>query len=217
MIKAIETQYKGYRFRSRLEARWAVFFDALGIEWEYEPQGFNMDGVYYLPDFYLVNLNLWIETKGVVPSEKEMYRMRKFSEAQDKYDDFVCLVGYPSISETGIADYSVMGFDGKYLKKEPNRIWLECYACSGLDLEKWYPREWETQGKHSCKFCEHVGCEVKPCKELHGYLHNPNGQWNQTNFWWITNNPFSPATTPKLMNAYRAAKSARFEHGESPR
>ena len=33
-FKAIETKYKGFRFRSRLEARWAVFFDALGIEWE---------------------------------------------------------------------------------------------------------------------------------------------------------------------------------------
>ncbi|MCB6994492.1 hypothetical protein LI177_13475 [bacterium 210820-DFI.6.37] len=27
-LKAIQTEYKGYRFRSRLEARWAVFFDA---------------------------------------------------------------------------------------------------------------------------------------------------------------------------------------------
>lgn len=36
MIKAIETSYKGYRFRSRTEARWAVFFDALGVRWEYE-------------------------------------------------------------------------------------------------------------------------------------------------------------------------------------
>lgn len=26
-IKAIDTIYKGYKFRSRLEARWAVFFD----------------------------------------------------------------------------------------------------------------------------------------------------------------------------------------------
>jgi hypothetical protein len=51
VIKAIETQYKGYRFRSRLEARWAVFFDALGVRWEYEPEGFDMDGVRYLPDF----------------------------------------------------------------------------------------------------------------------------------------------------------------------
>lgn len=26
---AIQTEYNGYLFRSRLEARWAVFFDAL--------------------------------------------------------------------------------------------------------------------------------------------------------------------------------------------
>ena len=28
-IKPIETKYNGYRFRSRLEARWAVFFDMI--------------------------------------------------------------------------------------------------------------------------------------------------------------------------------------------
>jgi hypothetical protein len=51
-MKAIETVYKGYRFRSRLEARWAVFFDALGLQWEYEPQGFDLGkGRLYLPDF----------------------------------------------------------------------------------------------------------------------------------------------------------------------
>jgi hypothetical protein len=53
-IKAIETRYKGYRFRSRLEARWAVFFDAIDVRWEYEPQGFRLsDGTMYLPDFHL--------------------------------------------------------------------------------------------------------------------------------------------------------------------
>lgn len=45
-IKAIETVYRGYRFRSRLEARWAVFFDALGLEWEYEPEGFDLTDAY---------------------------------------------------------------------------------------------------------------------------------------------------------------------------
>jgi len=40
-IKAIETVYKGYRFRSRLEARWAVFFENVGIKWEYEKEGFE--------------------------------------------------------------------------------------------------------------------------------------------------------------------------------
>lgn len=51
-MKAIETVYNGYRFRSRLEARWAVFFDTLGIKYEYEPEGFVLDnGMKYLPDF----------------------------------------------------------------------------------------------------------------------------------------------------------------------
>ena len=36
MIKAIETIYNGYRFRSRLEARWAVFFDEMGIKYEWQ-------------------------------------------------------------------------------------------------------------------------------------------------------------------------------------
>jgi len=33
-IKAIETEYDGHRFRSRLEARWAVFFNAVGLTYE---------------------------------------------------------------------------------------------------------------------------------------------------------------------------------------
>ena len=54
MIKAIETKYKGYRFRSRLEARWAVFFETAGYEWVYEPEGFDLGGGdYYLPDFFV--------------------------------------------------------------------------------------------------------------------------------------------------------------------
>lgn len=39
-MKPIETRYAGCRFRSRLEARWAVFFDTLGVKWLYEPEGF---------------------------------------------------------------------------------------------------------------------------------------------------------------------------------
>lgn len=68
--KPIETEYNGYRFRSRLEARWAVFFDALGIEYEYEPEGFEIsfsddEKIMYLPDFYLPESGLYAEVKGV--------------------------------------------------------------------------------------------------------------------------------------------------------
>lgn len=63
-IKPIETIYNGYRFRSRLEARWAVFFRAVGLEYQYEPEGFEMDGIRYLPDFYLPSIDRWFEIKG---------------------------------------------------------------------------------------------------------------------------------------------------------
>lgn len=66
-IKAIETEYAGCRFRSRLEARWAVVFDHLGIRWEYEPEGLELDGVRYLPDFRLPDMDgLYAEVKGRV-------------------------------------------------------------------------------------------------------------------------------------------------------
>lgn len=78
-MSAIETSYRGVRFRSRLEARWAVFFDAAGIEWEYEPEGFEAHGFWpsgqgrrwrYLPDFILPKVShpdcgpLYVEVKG---------------------------------------------------------------------------------------------------------------------------------------------------------
>lgn len=78
-IQAIETVYNGYRFRSRLEARWAVFFDVLGLEYVYEPEGFDMGGTWYLPDFWLSGLpslaggepGWWVEIKGDAPTEAE--------------------------------------------------------------------------------------------------------------------------------------------------
>ncbi len=71
-MKAIETKYKGYRFRSRLEARWAVFFDALGLQWEYEPEGFDLgEAGWYLPDFYLPSCNMWVEIKGTKATDEE--------------------------------------------------------------------------------------------------------------------------------------------------
>lgn len=53
-IKPIETKYAGHLFRSRLEARWAKFFDVLEITWAYEQEGYDLGSVgYYLPDFVL--------------------------------------------------------------------------------------------------------------------------------------------------------------------
>jgi hypothetical protein len=64
-IKAIEAEFKGHLFRSRNEAKWAIFFDTLGIRWEYEPQGYEIGirKVRYLPDFYIPDWDKFIETK----------------------------------------------------------------------------------------------------------------------------------------------------------
>lgn len=70
-MQAIETHYKGYRFRSRLEARWAVFFDAMGVKWLFEHEGFELPSGRYLPDFLLPDLDLWVEIKPEAPDERE--------------------------------------------------------------------------------------------------------------------------------------------------
>jgi hypothetical protein len=88
-MKAIETEYKGYRFRSRLEARWAVFFDALEAEWTYEPEGYDLGAEgWYLPDFFLrmspewhrrqvyPTAGYWFEVKPIEPTGSELRRLR---------------------------------------------------------------------------------------------------------------------------------------------
>ena len=95
-IKPIETLYNGYRFRSRLEARWAVFFDNLGILWEYEKEGFDLGkGIYYLPDFWLPEVKMWAEVKpeGWEESPNDMLKITKL--AHQTQCGVLMLVGVP--------------------------------------------------------------------------------------------------------------------------
>lgn len=88
-MKAIETIYAGHRFRSRLEARWAVVFDTLGIRWEYEPEGFETSAGRYLPDFRFDVAGaqhspdsagvVWAEVKGAPLSDVEARKVMAFA------------------------------------------------------------------------------------------------------------------------------------------
>lgn len=59
----IPTLYRGTRYRSRLEARWAAFFDNVGWPYDYEP----LDLAGYVPDFVLTlpKADVLVEVKPV--------------------------------------------------------------------------------------------------------------------------------------------------------
>ena len=81
-IQAIQTTYQGYKFRSRLEARWAVFFDALGLKWEYEPEGFQLPGgLQYLPDFRVTSPTGLVQWYEIKPAGGSSLKFDAFSEA----------------------------------------------------------------------------------------------------------------------------------------
>ena len=73
-IKPIPTKYKHYTFRSRLEARWAIFFDGMGIKWDFEKEGFIINDTLYLPDFDLPTFQngCFVEVKPAEFSEIEL-------------------------------------------------------------------------------------------------------------------------------------------------
>jgi hypothetical protein len=87
-LRSIETRYAGCRFRSRIEARWAVFLDELGVTWEYEAEGVELpSGTRYLPDFWLPEQDAWLEIKGKEPSAAEKAKVLELAYvgSQDGY------------------------------------------------------------------------------------------------------------------------------------
>lgn len=88
-VKPIETRYKGYRFRSRLEARWAIYFDTLGVAWDYESEGYDLGSLgRYLPDFFLHgngNYGPFVEVKGIEPTQTEIEKLRELCRFKCSY------------------------------------------------------------------------------------------------------------------------------------
>ncbi len=100
IIKPIETFYRHYRFRSRAEARWAVFFDALGIPFIYEPEGFEFDdGTLYLPDFYLPTMKTFFEVKGIM-SDADYHKISSLGKS-----GYPVAVGYSDMTFQSPANY----------------------------------------------------------------------------------------------------------------
>ena len=80
----LQTDYNGVRFRSRLEARWALFMDQLPVEWRYEAEGFALPSGAFVPDFYLPRLEMWVEIKPNrrFATERDLRLCEELAQAQ---------------------------------------------------------------------------------------------------------------------------------------
>jgi hypothetical protein len=77
-------KYKGIYYRSGFELIIALAFEHLNIPFKYEPRKFKLIigklKVWYIPDFYLPTLNLWVEVKGY-KYKKSMIKYTEFSSS----------------------------------------------------------------------------------------------------------------------------------------
>jgi hypothetical protein len=150
-MKAIETVYRGYRFRSRLEARWAVFFDTLGVKWEYEPEGFSLPSGPYLPDFFVYanedsgsfkrhgsGTGYWVEIKPVWPSDRE--RAMALDLANETNHTCYIVVGPPMSGPILYANRGQADLAKEFLADCGNEIklWLAGFVAEGMPDDKFY-------------------------------------------------------------------------------
>lgn len=180
-MKAVETHYAGHRFRSRLEARWCVFFQQVGISWQYEPQGFVVNGRAYLPDFYLPESGTWVEVKGDERMLDHTF-MAEFAAELPLGERLLFLGAIPEHKEPGDWDWAWMSLGSE-----------------DIDGDTVLFGEWMGFGP--------------------GYLTRLTETSSSTPFdgcvreGWLT--PVQNMAGPDASAAYTAARSARFEHGES--
>ncbi len=121
-MKVLQTRYGGCHFRSRLEARWAVFFDKIGVRWEHEPEGFELsNGELYLPDFRFPEYDAWGEVKPEGGDFKKLERL-----CFDSNKPGVKLEGQPHL--------------GPYDLIEPDSrgIYTDCFFWTGKEEGRFY-------------------------------------------------------------------------------
>ena len=207
-IKAIETEYKGYRFRSRLEARWAIFFDACNMEWEYEPEGYDCNGIKYLPDFLVHDvyyrrdylIDLYIEVKGSL-QDKDLRKIEAFGENVSP----ILVVGqipylecYKSVHTLDMGSHYTYGVNFVTNEKE-DEIYNFCFIdgdCYGAEFELW-------KGKLGL-----VGADHRyDIEDFYDYKSQCGGNCIMEQYV----NDQKP-----LAKALDLARQARFEHGETP-
>jgi hypothetical protein len=89
-IKAIPTVYGARQYRSRLEAKWASFFDLAGWKYEYEP--FDLGA--WSPDFMLIGKSrVLVEVKPITDLDDDTAARMAQAAVSAKWDGDLLLLG----------------------------------------------------------------------------------------------------------------------------
>ncbi len=129
----IPTTYSGTNFRSRLEARWAAFFDLIGWEWVYEP----LDASGYIPDFLITGKQpLFVEVGPCVTPEDYMAKSAKPAAVAAELGHDMLIVGVTPVQSPAVNGYSspVAGLLGEF-QNDVGEYWFEmsewhrCHPC----------------------------------------------------------------------------------------
>ena len=203
-VKAIETFYKGYHFRSRLEARWAVFFDTLGIPWKYEDEGFEKEvhgeTVRYLPDFFLPYRwgggGFYVEVKG------DTNALKKDWEKHAEMHDFGGIL--PNFSGSYGEDKGLI-----LLSEIPEPSNSKAYFHPILQHYKGLVKSYGSFTPHGFAVVwQSELASLLAIDPIHG-LDSSGEDWDID-----THQVHTYRHHPTVVNAYAAARSARFEHGQ---
>lgn len=132
-IKPIPTLYDGILFRSRIEARWKVFFNFLDVAALYEDEGYQINGIKYLVDFWIPEWSLYVEVKGAAPTSEEREKCRLLHEGTGM--DVLCVYG-------GMDERSRRGI--LFTKKDDideyqDTVFMGCRRCDAIVLQSHEP------------------------------------------------------------------------------
>lgn len=116
-VQSIETVYGGTTYRSRTEARWALLFDLAKIDFQYEPEGYQLHSGWYVPDFWLHSWECFFEVKpdGVIIEAGHYCQERSLAEdlAMATGHDVLFGIGQPHVL-TKLARVPVFGISPSY-------------------------------------------------------------------------------------------------------